>query len=273
MSGETTAVEDIGEFYDEMGGLIEIMGGNIHVGYWNDADDETPLLEAINRLTDLVGARLDLRPGQRLLDVGCGAGVPAIRLGQRVEAEIVGVTISHWQVREATRRVNGAGLRGQVRIEHGDAAALAFPDGSFDAVLALESLPHAVDRGQWLSEMRRVLRPGGRLVLTDFTHREPLTDEEADIVRAGALQPPLPLPEIVAELEGHGFVDDEATEWGDRIRRSYDAYLERIARHRDVLVEAFGEERVQAQAEAMRTLLAIYRAKIGYAVLVAHRPA
>src|SRR5687768_5438106 len=107
-----------------MGGLIEIMGGNIDVENWTGEDYRTPLLEAINRLTDIIGEKVDLQPGQRLLDVGCGVGEPAIRLGQRVEAEIVGVTISPWQVQEGIRRVRAAGLRGQIRIELGDAVSL-----------------------------------------------------------------------------------------------------------------------------------------------------
>jgi cyclopropane fatty-acyl-phospholipid synthase-like methyltransferase len=270
-TGELTAVEDIGGYYDEMAGLIEILGGNIHVGYWNGDDDRTPLLEAINRLTDLLGAKLALRPGERLLDIGCGAAVPAIRLGQRVEADITGITVSTWQVEEATRRVNAAGLRGQVHIEYGDAAALAYPDGSFDAVLAIESLPHARDRAVWLREMNRVLRPGGRVVLTDFTEQTPLSEQETTILRAGALEPPPRETQALAVIRDCGFVVDEAVECGDRIRRSYDAYFDRIERNRAQFLAAFGEERVRQWEGAMHMLLAIYREKIGYLIVVAHK--
>lgn len=270
---ELTAVEDIGGFYDQMGGLIEIMGGNIHVGYWTGEDDQTPLLEAINRLTDIVGEKLDLQPGQHLIDIGCGVGVPAIRLGQRVDADITGVTISNWQVQEATRRVRAAGLRGQVQIEYGDAAALAYPDETFDAVLVFQSLQHANDRGQWLREMIRVLRPGGRVVLTEFVEEVPLTGEEADIVRAGALQPPLRYEDVLEVIRINGMVVDEVVDCGDRIKRSYSAYFDRLERHRDHLAGTFGEERIQQQQEAMGTLLPIYREKIGYLIVTGHKPA
>ena len=73
-ASELVAVEDIGGYYDQMGGLIEIMEGNIHVGYWTSDDDPTPLLEAINRLTDIVGEALDLQPGEHAIDIGCGVG-------------------------------------------------------------------------------------------------------------------------------------------------------------------------------------------------------
>lgn len=270
---ELHAVEDIGGFYDQMGGLIEIMGGNIHVGYWTGDDDPTPLLEAINRLTDIVGEKLDLRPGHHLLDIGCGVGVPAIRLGQRVEARITGVTISEWQVQEATRRVRAAGLRGQIEVELGDAATLVYPDESFDSVLVFQALQHASDRGQWLREAIRVLRPGGRVVLTEFIEEIPLTREEVEILLAGAMHPPLRNFDLLEVARTNGMVVDEVINCGDRIRRSYPAYFDRLDRHRSHLIAAFGEERVDQQREAMATLLPIYRDKIGYVVVTGQRPA
>jgi cyclopropane fatty-acyl-phospholipid synthase-like methyltransferase len=269
---ETSRVDDVGEFYDEMAGMIEVLGGNIHVGYWLTDDDQTPLLEAINRCTDIVGAKLGLQLGQRLLDVGCGAGVPAIRLGQRTDAIITGITNSRWQVNEATRRVNAAGLGGQIQIEYGDAAALAYPDESFDAVLAFESLPHAQDRGQWLREMVRVLRPGGRIVLTDFTEEAPLTEREAEVLRAGALEPPLADSAVLAAVRGSGLAVDEVVACGDRIRRSYPAYFDQLAQQRGDMVADLGEEKIEAWEQDMRLLLAIYRDKIGYLIITGHKP-
>lgn len=269
---ELRPVEDIGGFYDQMGGLIEVMGGNIHVGYWHDDEDQTPLLEAINRLTDIVGAKVDLQPGQHLLDVGCGVGMPAIRLGQRVEARITGVTISDWQVQEATRRIKAHGLRGQVEVELGDAADLAFEDESFDAVLLFQSLQHATDRGQWLREAVRVARRGARVVLTEFIEEIPLRPDEVEILRAGAMHPPLRYRELLEVVGASGIVVDDVLDCGDRIRRSYPGYFDRLDRHRDHLVEAFGEERVDMQREAMSTLLPIYRDKIGYLVVTGHKP-
>jgi len=270
---ELHAVEDIGGFYDQMGGLIEIMGGNIHVGYWTGEDDRTPLIEAINRLTDIVGEKLDLQPGQRLLDIGCGVGAPAIRLGQRVDAQITGVTNSEWQVQEATRRVRAAGLRGQVRVELGDAADLPYPDESFDSVLIFQALQHASDRGQWLREAVRVCRPGGRMVLTEFVEDIPLTEPELQILAQGAMQPPLRYDDLLEGFREGGIAIDDVHECGDRIRHSYPAYFDRLDRHRDHLVEAFGNERVEGQRQAMATLLPIYRDKIGYVVATGHRPA
>jgi cyclopropane fatty-acyl-phospholipid synthase-like methyltransferase len=273
-ASEVSAVDKrVGEFYDDVAGMVEILGGNVHVGYWWGDDDRTPFLEAINRLTDIVGAKLDLRPGQRLLDVGCGVGVPAIRLGQRTDATITGITVSGWQVGEATRRVNAAGLRGQVRIEYGDAAALVYSDGSFDAVLAFESLPNAHDRGQWLREMARVLRPGGRIVLTDLTQEVSLTEQDIDLLRAFTMKPPLPSLELVDLVRSSGFVVDEFVSCGDRVRRYYTAYFEQVARRRAELVAAYGEKKVDKYEFGMVPLLGLCQEKIGYVIIAGRKPA
>jgi N-methyltransferase StaMA len=266
-----STVEDTGGHYDQMGALIEIMGGNQHVGYWNDEGDRTPLLEAINRLTDIIGSKLDLRPGEYVIDIGCGAGVPAIRLGQRVEAQIVGVTNSNWQVQDGNQRIRAAGLRGQLEIEFGDAAALAHPDDTFDAALMFQSLQHANDQAQWLREMIRVLRPGGRVVLTEFTAEIDLTDQEADILRAGAMQPPLRYSEVLDLIRANGTVIDDVVECGDRIRPSYAAYFNRLQRYWKNLVEMYGEERVSEQRAAMSVILPVYRDKIGYLIITGHK--
>jgi cyclopropane fatty-acyl-phospholipid synthase-like methyltransferase len=269
---KTSTVDEVVEFYDDFAGMIEIFGGNVHVGYWWDDDDRTPFLEAINRFTDIVGAKLGLRPGQHLLDVGCGAGVPAIRLGQQTDADITGITVSEWQLSEATRRVNAAGLRGQVRIEYGDAAALAYPDGSFDAVLALESLGHAPDRGQWLREMVRVLRPGGRVVLTEFTEEVALTEQESEVLRFIAMQSLLPSLEFIDLLRSSGFVVDEFVNCGDRVKRTFTAYFERLARLRTGLVAAYGEEKVDKYEHGMVPLLSIARNKMGHVIVAGRKP-
>lgn len=273
MSTHASTVDEVAEFYDDVAGLVEIFGGSLHNGYWVDDHDRTPFLEATNRLSDLVGGKLELRPGQRVLDIGCGVGVPAIRLAQRTDAEIVGITVSAWQVQEATRRANAAGLRGQVTFAFGDAATLDFPDESFDGVLAFDSLPHAADRGVWLREMARVLRPGGRLVVTDFTAEVALTDQDTEVMRFGQMAPPLATPAFVDLVRANGFTVDEFVNCGDHVRRTYTAYFEQIARRKDELSAAYGAEKVTMYEQGMVPLFAICKEKLGYVIVAGRKPA
>lgn len=98
-------------------------------------------------------------PGVRLLDLASGAGqgaAAAVALG----AQVTGADFSATQVALARERVPGA------RFEQADAGALPFDDGSFDALTCAFGLCHFPDPARAAAQMRRVLRPGGRLALT-----------------------------------------------------------------------------------------------------------
>jgi SAM-dependent methyltransferase len=98
-----------------------------------------------------------------LLDVGCGNGSMHPTFGER-GVHVIGLDTSAGMLREA----RAAAAKGSVRAHYvqGDAQELPIPDSSFDRVLAAHMLFHVPDRAKALNEMRRVLRPGGRVVLT-----------------------------------------------------------------------------------------------------------
>ena len=104
-----------------------------------------------------------LCPGERVLDVACGTGLVSFRAAAAVgpDGAVVGTDISGEMVETARRE---AALRelANVAFERADAEALPLPDGAFDAALCGLGLMYVPDPVQALSEMRRVLRPGGR---------------------------------------------------------------------------------------------------------------
>ncbi|MEE6261207.1 demethylmenaquinone methyltransferase [Plantactinospora sonchi] len=107
-------------------------------------------------------AALDLNPGDRVLDVGAGTGVSTAELATS-GAYAVGMDLSIGMLR-AGRRV-----RPEVPLLAGDALRLPFPDESFDAVTISLALRNVVDPTAALREMARVTRPGGRLVVCEFS--------------------------------------------------------------------------------------------------------
>jgi SAM-dependent methyltransferase len=131
------------------------------------AMDETARWEATQQLRAWERERLSLRPGRRLLDVGCGLGAAALALSLDLgeHGEVVGVDGSEVMLTEA--RVRAARATCRTRFVLGDAGALSEPDDSFDAVRSERMLQWVPDPGRAVAEMARVVRPGGLVCLTD----------------------------------------------------------------------------------------------------------
>lgn len=175
MTSNGAAADDkVADFYDTHTAVFsEIWGENLHVGYWHDENDEASLPAATDQLTDQLIERLNPCAGQRILDVGCGIGQPALRLAEKHNAEVVGISISQYQIDQANDRADQANLAGRARFQHADALNLPFPDSSFDGGWALESMIHMPDKEKVLREVNRVLRPGSTFVIADmFSQRD-----------------------------------------------------------------------------------------------------
>ncbi|WP_406632501.1 methyltransferase domain-containing protein [Amycolatopsis sp. WGS_07] len=245
------AKEEVAQFYDQAIPMItRLVGVNVHVGYWDSPEDTSSVQEATDRLTDLMTARLRLSPGQRVLDVGCGLGAPALRLAAATGAHVVGIATSPNLVKAATAAAEDAGLDGQVRFEVADAAELPYPPSAFDAVLAIESLVHMSDRPKVFSEIARVLRPGGRLSLTDCVEKVAPTESERAIVesyRRFALNSPLlRLGEYLDLLSESGLLPLEYLDITAETARHQVHMMAQVERQSAELTELYGPEMVAA---------------------------
>ncbi|MCR6489556.1 methyltransferase domain-containing protein [Amycolatopsis sp. OK19-0408] len=105
---------------------------------------------------------LDVRPGERVLELGCGPGVALAALAGRA-ALVVGVDHSPVMIRQARRRNRAAVRAGRVRLVHAPVSRL--PAGPFDAALAVNTVGMWPEPAERLREIAGVLRPGGRIAL------------------------------------------------------------------------------------------------------------
>ena len=138
----------------------------LNFGYWAEA---RRLQDAQVALVHTVARRVPNLRGAAVLDVGSGYSGPAILLAQEYGARVDCINIVAEQVRKARLLIERNGVSDRVRCHVANAMDLPFPDDSFDVVFCLEAAHNFADKPRFLREARRVLRPGGTLMLADVT--------------------------------------------------------------------------------------------------------
>ncbi|MEH1028540.1 methyltransferase domain-containing protein [Micromonospora profundi] len=274
MSTPPVAAAEVGRAYDERAPIGDALReGQLHMWYWYDDTDDAPLAEAVRRIGRKVTETLGLREGEHVLDAGCGPGETAVMLARTYGVRVTGVTVSEYEVGRARERARHSGLGDVLSFQNGDYASLPFPDGSFDAVLALETLMYAADLDRVLAELFRVLRPRGRLALSDFSLESLCEPERVEkFMRSLKLNVLLPLPEWVRRLEAAGFRIEEHTQCGPRVFGMKSKYLTAAMEHHAEITERFGAEAVTAYSRAHQGFFAPRKDQIGYIVIAARKP-
>jgi arsenite methyltransferase len=141
-------------------------------GFLGFDEKEARRVEALYQTPDVVAQRervldaLALRPSERVVDLGCGPGLLALQMAERVgpAGEIQCIDASASMIALAQRRCAALSW---VRQRSGDVAALPYLDGSFDAAVCTQVYEYVPDIDRALAELHRVLKPGGRAVIVD----------------------------------------------------------------------------------------------------------
>ncbi|KMS68796.1 hypothetical protein ACH49_26905 [Streptomyces leeuwenhoekii] len=268
--GNVTPIPDeVGLLYDAVVDSAAVtMGKNLHFGYWEPSDSELSFDEATDRLTDLLTERLRIGPGSRLLDIGCGVGTPGVRIARLSGAEVTGISVSEEQVKRANALARSQSSACRAEFHQANAMELPFPDASFDAAVALESMIHMPDRGQVLREIRRVLRPGGRIVLTDFHERTPLSPAHRAVVNQllqDIMCTMVQVDDYLRLLRAAGFQFKEMVDISEEtVRRTFMALAERAAHMPTEVLSKLGWKSNPADM--------IDISGFGYLLVVAERP-
>ncbi len=169
------SADSVATSYDEwtQDGILEFYWGeHIHLGHYGSPPQPKDFRQAkYDFVHEMVrwGGLDHYAPGTTLLDVGCGIGGSSRVLAKDYGFEVTAVTISSGQVARATA-LTPADVSAKFMVD--DAMALSFPDESFDVVWSLEAGPHMPDKAVFASELLRVLKPGGRLVVGDWNQRD-----------------------------------------------------------------------------------------------------
>ncbi|WP_156726957.1 SAM-dependent methyltransferase [Streptomyces apocyni] len=178
--------------------------------YWPSDDPAATLEEAQRDKLELVSQKLGLRPGMRLLDVGCGWGSMAIHAAREHGVQVVGITLSAEQAAYARKRVAGEGLTDRIEIRVQDYRDVT--DGPYDAISSIGMAEHVGSEryAEYARDLLALLKPGGRL-LNHQIARRPQDDEsdyrinafiDAYVFPDGELAP---VGRTTAQLERAGF--------------------------------------------------------------------
>jgi demethylmenaquinone methyltransferase/2-methoxy-6-polyprenyl-1,4-benzoquinol methylase len=148
--------EEVAQMFDNIAGRYDFLNRFLSLGI-----DTLWRKKAVRQLADL-------QP-KRILDVATGTGDLAIATLALDPEEVVGVDISREMLAKGREKLRRRRLDARIRLEDGDSEQLPFADGHFDAVLCAYGVRNFGDLGAGLAEIRRVLRPGGRAVVLEFS--------------------------------------------------------------------------------------------------------
>jgi ubiquinone/menaquinone biosynthesis C-methylase UbiE len=228
-------------------------------------------------LTERLGTLLELRPGHRLLDVASGNGTSAIHIAQRFGCGVAGVDYSARSVEDAIVASVNAGVSNRVRFKRGDAESLPFGDAEFDAVICECAFCTFPDKRAAALEFARVLKPGGRVGLSDLTRSGPLPRElEGLLAWIACIADAQTVEQYVAHLQSAGLIIDCIEPHHDALGamvkdiRARLLGVELLAKLKQV--DLPGVDFEQARRMAQTAAQAVREGQLGYALIVGVKP-
>lgn len=150
--------------YEQWWGLDKNL--SLHYGIWEDGiKNFNESLVNTNRVLMRLG---NITKSDKILDAGCGVGGAALFLNKELDVSVTGITLSERQVAYASKAAAERKVDHKVRFHVMDYTNTKFEDNSFDVVWACESISSAPKKEAFVKEAFRVLKKGGRLIMSDF---------------------------------------------------------------------------------------------------------
>ncbi len=207
----------------------------------------TTLEEAQEEKLEMVARKLELKEGDRVLDVGCGWGSFPLWAATRHGASVVGITLSPPQAERARKRAEEAGVADRVEIRVTDYRDLA--GERFDAIASIGMVEHvgAAQIDVYARTLAGLLEPGGRL-LNHGIARLRHSDDEAGPFSERYVFPdaaPLHLSRVLLALERAGFVTRHVEEFGADYAETLRHWARRLDENLDRAIQLAGPERVR----------------------------
>ncbi len=140
-------------------------GRNFHYGYWDETTNH--IYKAIRKLNEVLAQTASISKNDRVLDAGCGVGGAGVYLAKNIGCHVTGITICPRQVDFANRNAKKEGVAHLTEFIEMDYHKTTFPENYFDIVWGVESICYAAGKDRFIREAYRVLKNGGRLIVSD----------------------------------------------------------------------------------------------------------
>ncbi len=170
----TDNIQRVRRYYDRTEsrlGYTYLMGGSKHYGWYEPGQGRWQFKAAMARMEDELEARLALPADSYLLDAGCGTGAVARALASRHGHRVLGLDVLEWNIKEARDKSAIEGLADRTEFRLGDYHRLDIASSVFNGAYTMETLVHSGDPDAMLRELFRVLQPGGRVALFEYSHK------------------------------------------------------------------------------------------------------
>ena len=214
--------------------------------YWTSDDPSYTVADAQRDKLDLICRKLDLKPGARLLDVGCGWGALSVHAAKEYGAHVTGVTISAEQLAFGKARVAAEGIEHLVDLRLQDYRDIT--DGPYDAISTIEMGEHvgAKNYPTFLAKLYGLLRDEGRLLTQQMSHG-PNHPGGGPFIES-YIAPDMhmrPLPELLTLIDAAGFEIRDVHALREHYVRTVEAWYQEFERRWDEVVELVGIEQAR----------------------------
>ncbi|GIG62056.1 cyclopropane-fatty-acyl-phospholipid synthase [Longispora fulva] len=210
-------------------------------GYWRSEEPDYTLAHAQRDKLDLICRKLDLHPGMRLLDVGCGWGSLTVHAAYHYGVNVTGVTLSAEQLAHVQGRVERLGLQGRVDVRLQDYRDVH--DGPYDAIATVEMGEHVGARNYpaFTAKLFGLLRPAGRLLVQQMSRGRVAPGGGAFIEHYIAPDMHMrPVGETVSLIGDAGFEVRDVEALREHYVRTVAAWLETLDKHWEEAVDLVG---------------------------------
>lgn len=206
-------------------------GMSLHYGIWEPGVKN--FTEAVHNTNRVLMELADIKSTDKVLDAGCGVGGAAVFITKNKKAKVTGITLSEKQVAYAKHTAKERNLETFINFDLQDYTKTNFKEDQFDVVWACESVSSARDKSLFIAEAFRVLKKGGRLIMSDcFLGTDDQKDPESFVKKWGAtwgVSSLVTAKWFANELTLKGFTNVKTKDYSKQItksaKRMYYAYL------------------------------------------------